>query len=169
MLWLFAGHDSTGYSMGTLLLRLAENPAEMLKLRTAIRKVDAESEYMNLDEVQNVVKESNRLMAVASNVTMRKVAADVTTPEGYLIPKGTTAFIPQHLANHDSKTYESPDLFLPDRWNNATKEMFDAHMPFAVGVRSCPGLSLAKVEMCHIIPRLIRDLSWSVHESQCSS
>ena len=161
MLWLFAGHDTTGYSMGIMLLHLAQNKSEMVKVREAISKAD-ESQYINLNEVQNVIKESNRLMSVVASISMRKLGADMTTSDGHLIPKGTTVFLPQHLPNHDPRIYKSPDRFLPDRWNGATKEMTDAHMPFAHGQRSCPGMSLAKAEMGLIIPRLIRDYDFEV-------
>jgi cytochrome P450 len=140
----------------------AQHPDEMSKARNAVSKAKDVSQIMNLNEIQNVIRESNRLLSVVASISMRKIGEDLTSPDGHSIPKGTIAFIPQHLANHDPETYKNPELFLPDRWNDATKEMMNAHMPFAVGVRSCPGLSLAKVELGHIIPRLIKDYDFDV-------
>lgn len=164
MLWLFAGHDTVGLSMGTLLWHLAQHPSELNKVREAVRLVDDESERFKVKEVQNVIKESSRLQAVTANISMRKLGVDHMTPDGHFIPKGTTAFLPQHLPNHDHRIYEDPGSFLPGRWNSPTTEMIDAHMKFALGPRSCPGLALAQTELNVIIPKLLSDYEFELVE-----
>ncbi|KAL7550633.1 hypothetical protein ACHAWF_013854 [Thalassiosira exigua] len=91
----------------------------------------------------------------SANISMQKLGVDHTTPDGYFIPKGTRAFLPQHLPNHDKHIYSNPELFLTSRWDNPLKDMLDAHMMFAAGPRSCPGLSLAQAELNVIIPKLV--------------
>lgn len=160
LLWLFAGHDTVGYSMGTALYHLAQNPSELSKVRTAILEND---EGGSLPEVRNAIRESNRLLPATANISIRKLGTDTPTPDGkFTIPKGTTVFLPQFLPNHDPRIYEHPHLFRPDRWETATKEMMDASMPFSVGARSCPGLALARAELHLILPRLIREFDFEV-------
>ena len=102
---------------------------------------------------------------VDPNISIRKIGREITTPDGrWKIPAGTTVFLPQYLPNHDHRLYADPDVFRPDRWENATAEMIDASIPFAVGPRSCPRLALAKTEMNQILPALIRDFDFDVVE-----
>ena len=166
LLWLFAGHDTVGYSMGTVLYHLAQNPLEMAKARSAILRNDQHDNGVdagNLQEVRNVIRESNRLLPATANISIRKIGKETKTLDGrFIIPEGTTVFLPQYLPNHDHRLYDEPNDFRPDRWQNATAEMIDASMPFSVGPRSCPGLALAKVEMNHILPVLIRDFDFDV-------
>ena len=164
LLWLFAGHDTVGFSMGTILWHLAQNPSEAVKARYAIRNVSEKTERFYVKEVQNIIKESNRLHSVTASISMRKLGENMTTADRSSIPKGTMAFLPHQLPNYDPRVYKNPKLFLPSRWNNATKEMMDAHMMFAAGSRSCPGQALATVEMNQVIPRLILDFDFELVE-----
>jgi cytochrome P450 len=164
MLWLFAGHDTVGYTMGTALYHLAQHPSVMAKARSAILWNDKNNhEIGNLQEVRNIIRESNRLLPATASISIRKLGKETKTLDGkFTIPEGTTVFLPQYLPNHDHRLYGEPNAFRPDRWETATKEMMDAIMPFSVGPRSCPGLALAKVEMNHILPKLIRDFDFEV-------
>lgn len=165
LLWLFAGHDTVGFSMGTALYHLAQNPSELTKVRTALlrRDTDTADAARSLREVQNVIRESHRLLPVTANISIRKLGTDTVTPDGLsTIPKGATVFLPQYLPNHDHRIFEDPSTFRPDRWNTPSKEMLESSMPFSVGPRSCPGLALARVEMDSILPVLIRDYDFEV-------
>lgn len=182
LLWLFAGHDTVGLSMGTALYHLAKHKSEMDRVRTAILRKDKEnakanvgddassppsspssSPYSSLKEVQNVIRESNRLLPATANISIRKLGKDVTTRDGrHRIPRGTTVFLPQFLPNRDPAIYDDPGRFRPTRWEDPTEEMVSAHMPFSVGPRSCPGLALARAEMERILPALVRDYDFDI-------
>lgn len=166
LLWLFAGHDTVGYSMGTALYHLAQHPSELTKVRKAILRNDTENDTADaktLKEVQNVIRESNRLLPATANISIRKLGAEARTPDGQsAIPAGATVFLPQYLPNHDHRIFADPGAFRPDRWNTATAEALEASMPFSVGPRSCPGLALARVEMDSILPVLIRNFDFEV-------
>ena len=169
LLWIFAGHDTVGYSMGTALYHLAKHPSELTKARKALllkeKKNETETEIDTgaCKEVQNVIRESNRLLPATANISIRTLGTETRTPDGqYRIPKGSTLFLPQYLPNHDHRLFDEPSVFKPDRWNDATAEAIDSNIPFSVGPRSCPGLALARVEMHQILPVLIRDFDFEL-------
>lgn len=167
LLWLFAGHDTVGYSMGTTLFHLAQNPSELHAVRNALLRNETNPNKVvaagTLREVQNVIRESHRLLPATANISIRTLGRAIKTLDGrFAIPKGTTVFLPQYLPNHDHRLFDEPNAFRPGRWEAATPEMLHASMPFSVGPRSCPGLALARVEMNHILPALIKDFDFEV-------
>ena len=64
-------------------------------------------------------------------------------------------YLPQMLLHRNPSVFKNPKEFLPDRWENTTKEMKDSIMMFSLGQRNCPGQSLALVELYSAIPKLL--------------
>jgi cytochrome P450 len=182
ILLFFAGFDTTGYSIGFTLLELAKNQDVQTKLRdelnSASKDPTAAKKRMSIISsplLKNVIKETMRLWPVAASGGGRVLSEDmvVTTKdiEGLeqtmILPKGSLVAMNTFAMQRDKDTFNRPDEWLPDRWDNATEDMKAAYMPFLVGRRSCPGQLLAMSELEVFLSRLLMNYQWSlVKETQ---
>jgi len=62
-----------------------------MQLRDAMNMAKDEASRSQMKDVQNDIKESNRLLSMRADISMHKLGGNMTTPEGYFIPKRTTA------------------------------------------------------------------------------
>jgi len=148
-----AGHDTTAYSMAFTLKELAKHPEEMQKLQKSLSEHNSET-FDKSFVLRNVVKEAMRLHPVVPQGSTRTLGKDIETKEGYMLPKGSIAFLPFILNLRDPKVFKDPDVFNPSRWENATNEMNEAFYPFSSGKQNCVGQSLANAEMHSIVARI---------------
>lgn len=184
MILLFlAGFDTTGYSIGFTLLELAKNQDVQDKLRDELKSASknptaATKKRMSIISsplLKNVIKETMRLWPVAASGGGRVLSEDmvVTTKDikdldqTMILPKGSLVVMNTFAIQRDNDTFNRPDEWLPDRWDNATEDMKAAFMPFLVGRRSCPGQLLAMSELEVFLSRLLMNYQWSlVKETQ---
>ena len=161
---IFAGHDTSGYTLGTTLVLLSKHPKVQDKLRAELLSLNVDkrskSEYM-----RNVVTESNRLLPVTPLGTVRKIGRDISCKNGSMvIPKGSVMYLPQMLLHRNPSVFKNPKEFLPDRWENTTKEMKDSIMMFSLGQRNCPGQSLGISELHSTIPKLLANYEFELED-----
>ena len=160
--WLVAGHDTTGYSLSSILVLLAKYPAVQSKLRRALTNADYEYNPQECDYFRHVVKECMRVMPVAAGGSGRVTGKDYLTADGKMIRQGSTCFFNQYLMNHNPNVYDEPDEFRPERWESPTEAMKTAMAPFALGSRACPGQSLATAEINSLLPRILAKYSFDL-------
>ncbi|KAL4984893.1 cytochrome P450 [Aspergillus falconensis] len=98
--------------------------------------------YMN-----QVINEALRLYPAVPSGLPRVVPEKGSTLAGYWIPGGATVTTQLYSLHRDEEVFEEPERFDPSRWENPTKAMKDAFMPFGAGSRNCIGLHLAKMEL----------------------
>jgi len=67
---------------------------------------------------------------------------------GYRIPKNTNIWIAQYLLHRDSRWFDNPLGFDPERWLDGRTETLpkNAYLPFGGGPRICIGNSFAEME-----------------------
>jgi cytochrome P450 len=152
-LYLFAGMDTTGFTLSNAMVFLAKHQAVQDKLRRELAKA-GDKRPEDVPYFGCVVKESNRNLPVGSMNPWRQ-AGRAFELDGMVVPKGAIVGMPQMLHNHDSRLFEDPDTYRPERWENASKEMLEATHPFSYGNRNCPGQSLAMAEINLILPKLV--------------
>jgi len=80
----------------------------------------------------------------------RRTTRDMDLPSGHL-PAGTEAVLCQASANRDERAFDEPDRLNLNRKPNA-------HVAFGLGVHSCLGNQLARLEARVVLPRLARRL-----------
>lgn len=80
----------------------------------------------------------------------RRTTSDMDLPSGHL-PAGTEAVLCQASANRDERAFDEPDRLRLNRRPNA-------HVAFGLGVHSCLGNQLARLEARIVLPRLARRL-----------
>ncbi|CAM1320889.1 CYP315A1 (predicted) [Pycnogonum litorale] len=109
--------------------------------------------------VKAIVKESLRMYPVAPFLT-RILTKDVELG-GYCIPKGKLVMMPLFTTCRNSKYFNSPDEFRPERWlrKEGSREVLTTHacLPFGLGTRSCVGRRIAETQMYLLLAKTVRD------------
>lgn len=156
--WLFAGHDTTGFSVAHALIFLAQHRECQEKLRMEVMKSKNEAaNNRSTSYLSCVVRESWRLAPVAATGSARITGRAFThEATGVVVPKGAVCSLPQLLYAHDAEIFPEPERFKPERWESPTPLMEKSYMPFSLGARNCPGQGLALGEIYSTIPKIIR-------------
>jgi cytochrome P450 len=162
MMFLIAGHDSTGITLSTILVLLAKNPLVAQKLRQEFASVPVD-QRCKVPLFEYVIKESMRVMPPISSI-LRQIGQDLVLKSGHKIPKGAICTIPNIVYMYNDAVFKDPDQFKPERWANPTKEMMDSFMPFGLGQRNCVGQMLAKAEINTVIPSLLANYDFTVED-----
>ena len=165
LVMIFAGHDTTGYSLSWILLELAKKPHELRLLRNELRS-HPEEERSSLKILRNVVKEGLRLQPVTP-MQLRVVNKDIIYrrdehSKGILIAKGRQVICSNFLLCRNEKYFKDADDFVPSRWDDASDDAIAVVTPFSIGRRNCVGQSLAMVELHCVLARLCSDYDFSV-------
>ena len=165
VMMLFAGHDTTGYTMSFALLELSKNPKEQQKLREELVKSQGDI-TTSTPYLKAVLNETMRLNPASPLTAIKQMGSDMTSKDGYLIPKGSIIFIAQVALGRDASLFPDADQFQPSRWleGNVTEEAKQALFPFSLGRRNCVGQPLASAQLNSVLPRLIRQFEFSVEE-----
>lgn len=132
-----AGHDTTSSSTAGALWALAENPAELVKVKA------------DPSLIPSLVDESIRWTTPVKTF-MRTVTEDVTFA-GRDLKKGDWLMLCYASGNRDEAVFDDPSHFHADRKPNR-------HLAFGYGAHLCLGQHLAKMEMRilweELLPRL---------------
>ncbi len=148
---LLAGHETTANALSFALWLLAENIVEQEKLAEECRNVLAgrsptAMDYGQLGAAERVFSEALRLYPPVW-VTAR-TAAETYMYRGMTIRKGTVLIAPQFAVHRDSRWWDEPEVFDPERFTAEAKAARPklAYFPFGAGGRQCIGEGLAWME-----------------------
>jgi len=159
---LFAGHDTTGYTLAIALQQLAMHPEEQKRLRLELYKGNQASQRES-PYLRAVVSETMRMYPVVNLPGIKSLGRDFVTNCGnYFIPKGSIALIAQLAIARDETLFEKPFEFRPSRWLNTSEDMKRSLFPFSLGNRNCIGQPLANSELFTILPYLIQNFEFSI-------
>jgi cytochrome P450 len=159
IIYLIAGHDTTGFSLATTFTLLAKNPKVAEKLRAELKKLPADKWATDCEYLKHVIKESMRMFPASAILGSRQPGRDFETDDGRIIPKGASCLFLHAAFGRDERYFENPEEFNPDRWYNPTEDMKVAVMSFSTGNRGCVGRALAMAELNSIIPRIVNEFS----------
>ncbi|XP_061196416.1 probable cytochrome P450 49a1 [Saccostrea echinata] len=160
------GIDSTAANMTTLLYNLAKNPEKQDKLfeelETYVSKsgpID-ETVFRHLNYLKACLKESFRLVFPVPVGTARSLDKDITI-KGFRIPAFTNIVFCSGITCQDSKYFEKPEAFIPERWLRVSDKYSPthsfAHIPFGYGPRKCIGQTFAETEIYICTAKLLRN------------
>ncbi|KAL3278891.1 hypothetical protein HHI36_016410 [Cryptolaemus montrouzieri] len=145
--FMFEGHDTTAISISFTLMLLANNKHCQDKLYEEIISVfgddDREPTHTDLQEMkymERCIKESLRLYPSVP-IVARMMDEDMTTRQGYFIPKGCVVAGMIYDMHRRADLYPEPDKFDPDRFllENMSERHPFAYIPFSAGPRNCIG------------------------------
>lgn len=156
---IFAGHETTALSMTYALHQIASHPAVAERFHAEIDDVlDGRPTYDDLQELaylDRVIDETFRLYPPVHAIP--RVTAESVDIDGYTLPAGSQALVSVWSLHRDSRFYDDPETFSPDRWDGqSTREKGYAFVPFGAGPRVCIGRHFARLEMKAVLAEVGR-------------
>ncbi len=146
-----AGHETTANALAWTFYLLGQHPEVEQKLAAEIAatlqgRLPTLADLPKMPYLEMVIKESMRMYAPAW-ITSREAQEDFEL-DGYTIPKGSTLMMSMYVVHHDSRYWDQPDAFRPERFSAANEENIPkyAYFPFGGGPRVCIGNQFAMME-----------------------
>jgi len=150
MTLFLAGHETTALALSWSWYLLATHPEAEEKFHAELRGVlggraPNVSDLPRLKYTEMIAKEAMRLYPPAYAVG--REAIEDTEIGGYHVPKHTQLFAFQWVTHRDSRYFDEPDAFKPERWSNGEQVAKYAYFPFGGGPRQCIGNYFAMMEV----------------------
>ena len=155
-----AGHETTANVLTWTFFLLSQYPDVEKKLHDEIdsvlgttdedghvvTKIPTPDDIPRLQYTEKVLRESMRLYPPVWTMG-RYVENDYNVGE-YTIPAGSSILMSQYVMHHDTRYYEEPEQFNPDRWTAEFKSQLPrfSYFPFGGGIRGCIGEPFAWME-----------------------
>ena len=146
-----AGHETTAVSLTYTTYLLAQHPEVEAKLVSELASVlkgerPTMADLSELTYTEKVVKESMRLFPPVPGIVREAKQKDEI--KGYSVQPGTKVFMNQWIVHRDSRWYDDPLAFNPDRWTKEFEASLPrlAYFPFSAGPRRCIGDQFAMLE-----------------------
>ena len=138
MTFLLAGHETTAVSLSWTWYLLSQHPNSAQKLRDELNHVlggrtPQLDDLPRLPYTDKVVKESMRLYPPAWSLA-RTTAKEIELG-GYRLPVGANVVMSPWIMHRDSRFFEDPEQFDPDRWSLPSARQLPrfAYFPFGGG------------------------------------
>ncbi|KAK4561003.1 hypothetical protein LTR86_004958 [Recurvomyces mirabilis] len=163
---IFAGTDSTGTNLATIIWHLAKRPDIYKQLQQKIADADAQSLDYNPQSVRMldaVVKEGLRLSMANPTRFPRTVSPQgmhfkAENDQEYFFPGGTQIGLQVFTLHLNQDTFPDPYAFKPERWlENVSPKMQRDYIPFGLGSRQCIARNLATTELLLATRALARE------------
>ncbi|XP_061361828.1 abscisic acid 8'-hydroxylase 3-like [Gastrolobium bilobum] len=170
---LVAGHDTTTAALTWIVKFLEENPTVLEKLREEHRQIVANrkggtdltwSEVNNMPYTAKVISETLRRATILPWFS-RKASQDFEI-DGCKIKKGWSINLDVVSIHHDPQVFPDPEKFDPSRFDETLRPF--SFLGFGNGPRMCPGMNLAKIEICVFIHHLVNRYKWKPLEKDDS-
>lgn len=169
-----AGTETSATLVEWGLSELLKNPETLERATEELDRVVGRERWVEekdmgeLEYVQWIVKETMRLHPVAPMLVPR-LSTQPCKIAGYDIPANTRLFVNVWTIGRDSKLWENPNEFLPERFEGSTVDVKGRDyefLPFGSGRRMCPGYSLG-LKVVHIaLANLIHGFQWKLPDGQ---
>lgn len=157
----FAGHETTAMTLTWTLYLLARHADVRERVLAELDQVLGDRPATNADVralpfLGDVVHESLRLYPPGWG--FGRLAVRDTEIGPYRIPPGVTVFMAPWLLHRDTRWFDRPAEFLPERWADGLAARLPrcAYVPFSSGPRRCPGNTFATVESIVVLATLLR-------------
>lgn len=159
-----AGHDTTAILLAWAWVLLAQNPAGLThlhhELHTTLQgRPPTVADLPQLRYTRGIVKETLRLYPPAWYL-FRQAPAGFEL-DGVSIPAGSMLFLMPITTHHDSRWYDDPETFRPERWTSDFEKALPkgAYFPFGTGPRVCIGNGFALMEAQLILATIAQQYS----------
>ncbi|KAF7148536.1 hypothetical protein RHSIM_Rhsim03G0105900 [Rhododendron simsii] len=167
------GTDTTGTAIEWAIARVIQNPQIQTKLYEEIRSTVGDKKVEEKDAERMVylnafVKELLRKHP-PTYFSLTHAVTEPTKLAGYDVPTDANVEIFLPGISEDPKIWKDPARFDPDRFLTGGEEADITGtngvkmMPFGIGRRICPGLSMATVHVNLMIARMVQEFEWSAY------
>jgi cytochrome P450 len=168
---MLAGHETTAISLSWTFYLLCQDAEVDGKLLAELSNVLGSrtptiEDLPQLRYAEMVVKESLRLYPPAWGIGREALReCEIGT---FRVPAGTQLMMSPWVMHRDSRYFEEPETFNPDRWMGAATKRLPkyAYFPFGGGPRLCIGRSFAKIETVLLLATIAQKVKFSLAESQ---
>ena len=171
-----AGADTTAGTLTYTLYLLCTHPAAAHALQQELDDAMRQGSLTNppkwsqvnrLPYLEAVLKESMRIIPIASWGLDRIVPTGGATVSGQYLPGGTVVGCNIDAVHLDEDVYgQDAAAFRPERWLEADEDqrrrMDRAFLAFSAGKRTCTGIHIAWLEMKKTLPLLLMNFEVSV-------
>jgi cytochrome P450 len=167
MTLFLAGHETTALNLSWTWLLLSRHPAVREKLSRELAEVLGDrpatfDDLPNLRYAGHVIAESLRLYPPAWS--MGREAREDVELGGYRISRGDQVWFCPWAIQRDSRWFDDPDAFRPERWEGDLAKSLHryAYFPFGGGPRFCIGQAFAQMEAVLLLATLARSFHLDV-------
>ncbi|GFY46277.1 cytochrome P450 2J6 [Trichonephila inaurata madagascariensis] len=162
---VIGGSDPTRAILEWLFLAMSYYPEIQKKIHKEIDDVMGKDGRLNWTQRMQVpytyasTLEVLRWKTIAPLGAPHRVSED-TTIGGYHIPKGTDVMSNIYALHNDSKYWEDPEIFKPERFlhkdGSTIMRRLDSYAPFSIGRRICPGEMITMMEIFHYFTAVLQ-------------
>ncbi|CCF42021.1 cytochrome P40 monooxygenase [Colletotrichum higginsianum] len=165
---IMAGSETTATALTATIFYLLRNPDCLQKLAQEVRMSFNSAEQIKGDSVtglpylNGVIEEGLRLFPPLAIGLPRESPGAVV--DGRYIPEGTCVSVENLSLSYDTRYWNDPESFRPERWlgDGFEGDCKLAHHPFSEGTRSCIGKNLAYLEMRVLLASLVYHFEWDL-------
>jgi cytochrome P450 len=150
--FLFAGQDTTAAALTFTVHLVAANPSVQSTIQdevdTVLDGADPTMETLaELSYTENVIREALRLYPPTA-ILFRRATQPTSLGEVDIL-SDTKLLIPQFSIHTDSRWYDHPNVFWPERWTETPPDDRHecAYLPFGAGPHHCIGMRFAMMEL----------------------
>ncbi|XP_071959955.1 steroid 17-alpha-hydroxylase/17,20 lyase-like [Antedon mediterranea] len=162
-----AGIETSTASLLWAVAYMIDNPDVQEKIKKELDDVIGDrpprlSDRGKLLYTEAVIMETMRFGTVFP-LSLPHCAIKDSTIGNYKVPESTWVFINTWALHNDSKYWDSPEKFKPERFMDSTctvKQRFPSFLPFSTGRRGCVGQVLAKAQIFLIFTWLIQNYTF---------
>ncbi|KAM3279197.1 hypothetical protein ACQJBY_046489 [Aegilops geniculata] len=168
-----AASETTGTTLEWAMSELLNNPKVMAKAQLEVREVlgseraaITNSDLGGLHYLQMVIMETLRLHP--AGVIILRGAREDCEILGYGIPKGTKVHINVFAISRDSRYWQDPEAFKPERFENNDIDYKGTHfefIPFGAGRRQCPGILFGMSTLELALANLLYHFDWMIPDA----
>ncbi|EMS67939.1 5-epiaristolochene 1,3-dihydroxylase [Triticum urartu] len=173
---MFAGGtDTTATVLEWAMSELVNNPEAMTKAQLEVREVLGEDRVIitncdiaKLPYMRMVIKEVLRLHPPIPLVP--RMARDDCNIMGYDMLKGTNVLVNVFAISRDSRYWENPEEFKPERFENNNMDYnvtYFEFIPFGAGRRQCPGMFFGMSTVHITLANMLYHFNWMLPEGAC--
>ena len=158
---LLAGHETTALALSWAVYLIGRHPETDALAHAELDRILAGRQIMvddipRLPVMESIFAESMRLYPPAWSIG-REAVSDCEIG-GYPVRAGTTIFISPWVMHRDSRYFDEPEAFRPERWSEGLSRSLPrfAYLPFGGGPRICIGKSFAMQEAMVILTTMLQ-------------
>lgn len=166
-----AGYETTAIALSWTWYLLAHHPEVESTLRAELESVldgrtPTVADLPDLGYTRAVLTEAMRLYPPVGGL-QRRAVRDSTIGE-YGIPSGTIVLVSPWVTHRDSRYFEQPERFHPERWAAGLAERLPrcAYFPFNAGPHTCIGNKLAMVDLVLVVATIAQQFRIEVLPGQ---
>ncbi|KAK4721752.1 hypothetical protein R3W88_011985 [Solanum pinnatisectum] len=167
---LAGGTDTSATTIEWAFHELIKQPKMIKKAQKELDRVIGdgrwvqEKDFTQLTYIESIIKETLRLHPLSTMLPPRTSLED-SHIAGYDIPKGTILMVNTWSIGRNSRYWESPEEFIPERFEGKDIDVTGQHfvlLPFGSGRRKCPGYSLGIRIIRATLANLLHGFNWQL-------